>query len=109
MLALLPDRGATGAPTGIRLRANPGARLYLRVIDSEPPLNREEMIKGTVRAMGMYHRVFHAIHEDWEANALEALRRLAPEERASVARFSRMLLALVDRCERMQDEAQAAS
>jgi hypothetical protein len=85
--------------TGIRLRPNPNARICFRIIDREPELNRDEMIRGTVRAMSMYHKAFAIIREDWDATALEALRALDPTARANVARFGRELAALVERCE----------
>lgn len=84
------------AMTGIRLRPNPGARLYLRVVDGEPHLNRDEMVRGTVRAMRMYHRLADSVHAEWEATAREAIRALAPDERAGVAAFCRRLCELVD-------------
>ena len=85
--------------TGIRLRPNPHARVYLRVIDQEPELNRAEMMRGTVRAMSMYHKAFTIIRQDWDATALEALRALDPAARADVGRFARELAVLVERCE----------
>lgn len=95
---LLAETFADGT-TGIRLRPNPNARLYLRVIDREPELNAEEMLCGTVRAFSMYHKAFQTIREDWVPTALEALRSLDPAARESVGRLARELAALVDQCD----------
>jgi len=88
------------AMTGIKLRPNPGARLYLRVVDCEPQLNRDEMIRGTVRAMRMYHRIGDSVHAEWEKTAVEAIGMLCPDERAGVAAFCRRLGELVAECDR---------
>ena len=88
------------AMTGITLRPNPGARLYLRVVDGEPHSSRDEMIRGTVRAMRMYHRIADSVHAEWETTAIGAIGALAPDERAGVVAFCRRLCELVDACER---------
>jgi hypothetical protein len=88
------------AMTGIRLRPNPGARLYVRVVDGEPHLNRDEMVRGTVRAMRMYHRIREGVYVEWEKTAVEAIQALDADERAGVAAFCRRLCELVADCDR---------
>src|SRR5262249_54461703 len=86
------------AMTGIRMRPNPGASLYLRVVGTEAHPTRDEMIHGTVRAMRMCHRVVTGANPLWEVMADEAIRALDAEERKGVVAFCRRLCELVDDC-----------
>jgi hypothetical protein len=85
--------------TAMRLRPNPGARLYARIIDQQPDApNRQEAIVAAVRAMRMFHRAVGPSDEVWAANMLGALRELDPPGREGIARFCRLLLTQIDLC-----------
>jgi hypothetical protein len=91
---------ATGGTTGLTLRPNPGARLYVRVIAPEPSIEQDKIIIASARAIRMLHKVIEPIHDRWRVAMLETFRGLESEERATVVRFNRDMLAMVDEVER---------
>jgi hypothetical protein len=87
--------------TGLTLRLNPNARLYVRVVEqAPPPIEHEKMVVASVRSMRMLHAVIDPIRDRWRAAMREAIRMLEPEELAGVARFNRDMVALVEEAER---------
>src|SRR5258705_8358982 len=87
---------ATAGTTGLMLRPNPYARLYVRVIAPEPSIEQDKIIIASARAIRMLHKVIEPIHDRWREAMLETFRGLEPEERASVVRFNRDMLAMVE-------------
>jgi len=79
--------------TGLVLRPNPNARLYVRVMDQEPVPDRRRAVVAAVRAMRLMHN--GPLQGDWETEATAALRELEPDERASIEAFNRRMLALI--------------
>ena len=65
------------------------------------------MVRGTVRAMRMYHRIADSVHEEWERTAVEAIRELGADERAGVVAFCRRLCELVAECRRADESMPA--
>ena len=98
---------ATAGTTGLMLRPNPGARLYVRVIAPEPVTEQDKIIVASARAIRMLHKVIEPIHDRWRMAMLETFRGLEPEERAAVVRFNRDMLAMVEEVERELDLARA--
>lgn len=90
--------------SGIGLVPNPSARIYTRVIerDQEAPLNRDETVFASVRAMRMFSRSVGPAAEVWEANMLAALRELDVEELDTIGRFVELLLAQVESVRRQR-------
>jgi hypothetical protein len=58
--------------------------------------------------MRMYCRVAESVNDAWKVTAMEAIRALAPDERAGVVGFCRRLCELVEECEREDGEATPA-
>ncbi len=79
--------------TGLVLRPNPNARLYVRVMDQEPVPDRRRAVVAAVRAMRLMHN--GPLQGDWETEATAALRELEPDERASIEAFNRRMLELI--------------
>jgi hypothetical protein len=96
---LLTDATA-GSMTGLTLRPNPNARLYVRVVDPEPAQENEKIILASMRAMRLVSQVVAPIRDRWKAATLESLQRIDPSERDAVAAFCRDVLVLVDEAER---------
>jgi hypothetical protein len=90
---------ATAGATGMALRPNPGARLYVRVIAPEPTVEQDKIIIASARAIRMLNKVIGPIQERWRMAMLETFRGLAPEERAAVVRFNRDMLAMIEEVE----------
>jgi hypothetical protein len=88
---------ATGATTGLSLRRNPNARLYVRVVDhvAASP-EHEKIVTAALRSMRMVHAVIMPIRERWLAAMRSAIDMLDPAERAGVAQYTRDILALVE-------------
>ena len=86
--------------SGIRLHPNPSARIYARAIDQdvEAPLNRQETVMASVRAMRMFHRAVGPVADIWAANLYEAFRGLEGDELESIEGFARLLIEQIDRC-----------
>jgi hypothetical protein len=82
--------------TGLSLRPNPNARLYVRVIEPEPPAEEDKIILASTRAIRMLHKVLEPMHERWHLAMRESLRHLTAEERAGAVRFCRDLLAMLE-------------
>lgn len=91
---LLTD-AAADSMTGLSLRPNPHARLYVRVVESKPVQENEKIILASTRAMRLVGQVVGTMRERWQAAMLESLRRLEPAERDNVATFCREVLDLV--------------
>jgi hypothetical protein len=90
---------ATGGATGMVLRPNPHARLYVRVIAPEPTVEQDKIIIASARAIRMLNKVIGPIQERWRVAMLETFRGLDPEERAAVVRFNRDMLAMIEEVE----------
>lgn len=90
---------ATVGTTGLALRPNPYARLYVRVIAPEPTVEQDKIIVASARSIRMLHKVIEPIYDRWRDAMLETFRGLEPEERASVVRFNRDMLAMVEQVE----------
>jgi hypothetical protein len=84
------------AMTGLSLRPNPNARLYTRIIDREPTFERHEVVLAAVRAVRGIHHAVEQKSVDWQEVAQEALRTSTPEERESIAKFCRLMLAFIE-------------
>lgn len=82
--------------TGLALRPNPSARLYTRVIAGESHPDRGRAVLSALRAMRAVDEAM--IDGTWKAIAREALRALAPAERARMRRFAGEVMKLVDEC-----------
>lgn len=95
---LLTDATA-GSMTGLTLRFNPNARLYVRVVDPEPAQENEKIILASMRAMRLVSQVVAPMRERWKTATLESLRRIDQGERDAVATFCRDVLVLVDEAE----------
>jgi hypothetical protein len=82
----------------VRLRANPHAQLFIRILDpvSEPTPQDFDVVPEATRMMrrlGMLlHPEFRAV---WEAAVTTAREHLTPEERADCVRFLERALTLV--------------
>ena len=90
---------ATAGATGVALRPNPGARLYVRVIAPEPTVEQDKIIIASARAIRMLNKVIGPIQERWRVAMLETFRGLDPDERAAVVRFNRDMLAMIEEVE----------
>jgi hypothetical protein len=87
--------------TGVELRANPQARLFVRVVEprdgaltleQEPP----EILLGALRIMKQAALLLRPeVAERWRAPALEAFRMIDAEEREACVRLVRHVLALL--------------
>jgi hypothetical protein len=86
--------------TSVRLRPNPRARLYARVIEPDVAVVHLDTTVAIVRAMRAFHREIASAPAMWEAQILEALRALEVDELESIARFNRLLLAQIEQCKR---------
>jgi hypothetical protein len=90
---------ATASATGMALRPNPHARLYVRVIAPEPAVEQDKIIIASARAIRMLNKVIGPIQERWRVAMLETFRGLDPDERAAVVRFNRDMLAMIEEVE----------
>jgi hypothetical protein len=90
----------TADTTGIAVRANPQASLFVHVIGppSEPLQRDVDVISaGIEQFVAMMPLIFQeGVHEQWTASARDLVRRSDPEMLAYVARLAREVLALVD-------------
>jgi hypothetical protein len=100
---------ATGGATGMVLRPNPHARLYVRVIAPEPTAEQDKIIIASARAIRMLNKVIGPIQERWRVAMLETFRGLDPDERAAVVRFNRDMLAMIEEVERELGSAPAGA
>jgi hypothetical protein len=88
---------------GVRLRVNPNARLFVRVIDREAPKaplppEPEDVLISILRALRRAPIVAaDAARAIWEPAAAAALEMLSPEERRACVRVVRTFLALLER------------
>src|SRR5262245_15891873 len=82
----------------IRLRANPNAQLFVRIVDPVEEMKKEDfdLLPEALRVM---RRLGVSMHPElravWEPAVLDAIEILTPEERADCIRFLRHPLALV--------------
>ena len=90
----------TADTTGINVRANPQASLFLHVIEPPAePLQRDiDVISaGIAQFLAMVPLFFQdGVHEQWTAAARDLVRRGDPGIQAYVARMAREVLALID-------------
>ena len=90
----------TADTTGITVRANPQASLFLHVIEPpSAPLQRDVDVisAGIEQFLAMIPFFFQeGVHEQWTAAARELGRQSDPEIRAYVARLAHEVLALID-------------
>lgn len=89
-------------------RPNPNARLYFRVADGDAPphVTPEEVVQAVIRAARVAHRAAGRgtdLGARWGREIVEGMRRIEPEERASLRRYHRTMLDLLDRAERTTD------
>jgi hypothetical protein len=96
---LLTDATA-GSMTGLSLRPNPHARLYVRVVEPEPPQENEKIVLASIRAMRLVSQVVGPMRARWRAATIESLRRIEPGEREAVVTFCHDILALAAEVER---------
>jgi hypothetical protein len=94
-----------GTMTGLTLRPNPNARLYVRVVETEPAHENEKIILASMRAMRLVGQVVAPMRDRWRAATLESLSRLEPDERTDIANFCRDVLALAAEVERKTEPA----
>jgi hypothetical protein len=95
--------GAAGDLTGLSLRPNPSARLYTRVLTDDPRPNPERAVQQALRAIQLTHDAVAPMDKEWQAIARDALGQASAAERASVERFVRELIGLVEECRRRLD------
>jgi hypothetical protein len=94
---------ASGATTGMSLRPNPNARLYVRVVDPGPlAVDHEKIVTASLRSMRMVHAVITPIRDRWLAAMRAAIHMLDADERAGVVQFTSDILALVEEAERSE-------
>src|SRR5262245_33511978 len=92
---------ATADVAGVRMRANPQARLFVRTVDqreSERQLeqDRDEILVGILRLLKRVPLVLRPdVAAFWRTPAIEALRALDADERAACGELSRTVLALI--------------
>jgi hypothetical protein len=90
----------TADTTGITVRPNPHASLYVHVCEPvEGPLRRDiDVIRsGLERYVHLAPLLYQeGVHAQWTASARELARDASPELRAHVARLARDVLALID-------------
>jgi hypothetical protein len=92
----------TAAGTGVSVRPNPHASLYMHVFDQvEPPsepLRRDvDVIRfGIDRFVSLVPLLFQqGVHELWRASAYELAQGMEGEQRQQVARLAREVLAII--------------
>jgi hypothetical protein len=89
----------TAGPTGITVRPNPHASLYVHVTAAPQPSARDiEVIRlGIARFLPLLPLFFQpGVHEQWTRSARELVRDVDPEVRAIGARLAREVLALIE-------------
>lgn len=92
------------AITGVGVRPNPNARLYLRVIekleDKVPTLAHDEMVFSNLRGARIMRLVLAPeIHDAWRAAAQEAFGLLKPDDRRAVRTVLGELREILDQVE----------
>jgi len=89
----------TADTTGINVRANPQASLFLHVIETPTePLQRDVDVigAGIEQFLAMVPLFFQdGVHEQWTAAARDLVRRIDPENHVYIARLAREVLALI--------------
>jgi hypothetical protein len=88
----------TSGPTGIRVRPNPHASLYVHVTEEPEPSARDiDVIRlGIARFLPLLPLFFQpGVHEQWTRSARELIRDASPEVREMGARLAREVLALI--------------
>jgi hypothetical protein len=83
---------------GLRLRLNPRAQLYTRLVRSVQQDNPEAVF-AAIRAMRLFHLAVGPDPRVWTDKLHQALGVLESEERQNIAAFSRLLLEQIERCE----------
>ena len=82
----------------VRLRANPNAQLFVRVVDQvdQPKQENFDVLPETLRVMRRLGvSMYPELRAVWEPTVVAARRILTPEERTDCIRFLRHVLALV--------------
>ena len=98
----------SGALSGHRItKANPNARLYLRVEDGEGPSRvvPDEILRALIRTSRVLHRLFqhdgHAKVQDvWRPVIVRGMRALSVEELESLRWYHRKILEFADEADR---------
>jgi hypothetical protein len=88
----------TAVATGITVRPNPHASLYVQVLGPSEPLQRDvDVIAfGIDRFVSLVPLLFQeGVHEQWRASAYQLARGMDAEQRAGVARLAREVLSLL--------------
>lgn len=91
---------AGGEVLGVSLRPNPGAYIYTRVIAEEPRPNRGRAVLAALRAMRAISSAVAPMDTEWKTITRDALRGLDSDERASMVRFTREVIEVLEECER---------
>ncbi len=86
-------------------KPNPYARLYFRVTENEPTpyIAPEEIMQAVIRAARILHRATEKgsdLATVWEPAMIGGLRRIGPEERATLRWYHKHILEILDRAER---------
>lgn len=86
---------------GVRLRANPSPRLFVRVLDGTPPKgpapDADDALIGILRVLRVAPLLATAEWRTvWEAAATEALRMLDPAERRACRAVARSAMTLLE-------------
>jgi hypothetical protein len=95
----LMTRGTGDIATGYETRANPSARLYLRILTApEPPplMDREELVVANQRGLRVLRYVLGSSHAVWRDAMTEAAESLEPVERASARQVLQETIAALD-------------
>jgi hypothetical protein len=92
-------QGTADLATGYETRANPNARLYLRILtDPQPPplMDREELVRANHRGLRVLRYVLGPLHGVWLDSLAEAVALLSDDERAAARQVLAETLALLD-------------
>lgn len=92
---------ATADLVGVRLRANPHARLFVRTVDPregdlQVAQERDEILLGILRLVKLAPLLVRAdVAATWRDPAIDAVQALDADERAACADLARVVLALI--------------
>jgi len=97
----------TSGPTGIGVRPNPHASLYVHVTEEPQPSARDiDVIRlGIARFLPLLPLFFQpGVHEQWTRSARELIRDAPPEVREMGARLAREVLTLIAEVEKQPEK-----
>jgi hypothetical protein len=97
----------TSGPTGIGVRPNPHASLYVHVTEEPQPSARDiDVIRlGIARFLPLLPLFFQpGVHEQWTRSARELIRDAPPEVREIGARLAREVLTLIAEVEKQPEK-----